>query len=66
VVSTTDPYGRILFSWPESLLFFQVAPQLYSRGCVKDSVPDPLLLRIPGSVGDRTRTSGSVARNTDN
>jgi hypothetical protein len=27
-----------------------------------DPVPDPLLLRKSGSVGNRTRTSGSVAR----
>jgi hypothetical protein len=33
--------------------FFQVAPQLYSRGWV-DPVPDPLLLRKSGSVGNRT------------
>jgi hypothetical protein len=32
-VSVTDPYGRILeFSRQEPLLFYQVAPQLYSRG----------------------------------
>jgi hypothetical protein len=30
-----------------------------------DPVPDPLLLRNPGSAGNRTRASGSVARNTD-
>jgi hypothetical protein len=29
---------------PEPLLFYQAAPQLYSRGWV-DPVPDPLLLR---------------------
>jgi hypothetical protein len=28
-----------------------------------DPVPDPLLLRKYGSAGNRTRTSGSVARN---
>jgi hypothetical protein len=28
-------------------------------------VPDPLLLRKSGSVGNRTRTSGPVARNSD-
>jgi hypothetical protein len=28
-------------------------------------VPDPLLLRKSGSAGNRTRTSGSVARNSD-
>jgi hypothetical protein len=30
-----------------------------------DRVPDPLLLRKSGSVGNRTLTSGSVARNSD-
>jgi hypothetical protein len=44
--------------------FFQVAPQLYSRGWV-DPVPDPLRLRKSGSAGNRTRTSGSVARNSN-
>jgi hypothetical protein len=54
-------YSR--FSRPEPLLFFQVAPKLYSRGWV-DPVPDPLLLRKSSSPGNRTRTSGSVARNS--
>jgi hypothetical protein len=30
-----------------------------------DPVPDPLLLRKSGSVGNRTQTPGSVARNSD-
>jgi hypothetical protein len=29
-----------------------------------DPVPDPLILRKSGSAGNRTRTSGSVARNS--
>jgi hypothetical protein len=37
------PYSR--FSGQEPLLFYQVAPQLYSRGWV-DPVPDPLLYFI--------------------
>jgi hypothetical protein len=42
VVSVTDPYGRILgFLDRSRYFFFQVAPQLYSRGWV-DPVPDPL------------------------
>jgi hypothetical protein len=45
-------------------VFFQVPPQLHSRGWV-DPVPDPLLLRKSGSAGNRNRTSGSVARNSD-
>jgi hypothetical protein len=43
---------------------YQVAPQLFSQGSV-DPVPDPLLLRKSGSAGNRTRTSGSAARNSD-
>jgi hypothetical protein len=41
------PYSR--FSRQGPLLFYQVAPQLYSRGCV-DPVPDPLrfFLVVPG------------------
>jgi hypothetical protein len=51
VVSVTDPllpYSR--FSRQEPLLFYQVAPQLYSRGWV-DPVPEPLpffFLVVPG------------------
>jgi hypothetical protein len=56
------PYFR--FSRQEPLLFYQVAPHLYSRGSV-DPVPDPLL-RKAGSDENRTRTSGSVARNFTN
>jgi hypothetical protein len=54
VVSVTDPYGRILgFLDRGRYFFFQVAPQLYS------------LLRQSFRAGNRTRTSGSVARNAD-
>jgi hypothetical protein len=54
VGSVTDPYGLILgFLDRSRYFFFQVAPQLYSRGSV-DPVPDPLLLRKSGSVGNRT------------
>jgi hypothetical protein len=58
-------YGRNLgfLDWSRYFLF-QVAPQLYSRGSV-DPVSDPLLLRKSGSAGNRSRTSGSVARNSD-
>jgi hypothetical protein len=65
VVSVTDPYGRIIgFLYRSHYRFFQVAPQLYSLGGV-DPVSDPLILRKSGSAGNRTRTSGSVARNFD-
>jgi hypothetical protein len=59
-----SPTALIPVTRPEPLLFYQVAPQLYPRGWV-DPVPDPLLLRKSGSTGNRTRTSGSVARNSD-
>jgi hypothetical protein len=64
VVSMTDPYSRILSILDQShYFFFQVAPQLHSRGW--HLVPDPLLLRKSGSARNRTQTSGSVARNSD-
>jgi hypothetical protein len=57
VVSVANPYGRILGFLDRSRYFFyQVAPQLYSRGRV-DPVPDALL--FSGSAGNRTRASGS-------
>jgi hypothetical protein len=65
MVSVTNPYGRNLgFLYRSRYFFFQVAPQLYPRGCV-DPVPDQLLLRKSGSARNRTRTSGSVARNSN-
>jgi hypothetical protein len=65
VVDTTDPYSRILaFLYRSRYFFFQVAHQFYPRGWV-DPIPDPLLLRKSGSAGNRSRTSGSVARNSD-
>jgi hypothetical protein len=64
VVSVMDPYGRILgFLDRSRYFFFQVAPKFYSRGWV-DPVPDLLLLRKSDSAGNRTWTSGSVARNS--
>jgi hypothetical protein len=45
------PYSWFLDLSP--YYFFQAALQLYSRGWV-DTVPDPLLLRKPGSAGNRT------------
>jgi hypothetical protein len=51
VVSVTDPYDCILaFLDRSSYFFFQVVPQLYSRGWM-DPVPDPLPLRKYGSPG---------------
>jgi hypothetical protein len=55
VVSATDPPGRILgFLDRSRYYFFQVAPQLYSRGWV-DPIPEPLPLRKFGSAGNRTQ-----------
>jgi hypothetical protein len=65
VVSVTEPHGRILgFLDRSRYFFFQVAPELYSRGCV-DTVPDSLLLRKSGSAGNWTGTSGSLAKSSD-
>jgi hypothetical protein len=65
MVSMTDPYSCIIcFLDLSRYSFFQVAPQLYSRGGV-DSVPDPLLVRKSGSARNRTQTSGSAAKNSD-
>jgi hypothetical protein len=65
VVSVTDPYGfNLSFLDRSRYFFFQVALQLHSRGWV-DPVPDQLLLRKSDSTGNRTRISGSVARNSD-
>jgi hypothetical protein len=58
------PTAVFSISRQEPLLFYQVAPQLYSRGRV-DPVPYPLLLRKSGSAGNRTRASESVAKNSD-
>jgi hypothetical protein len=65
VISVTDPYSRILGILDRSRYFFcQVAPQMYSRGWV-EPVPDPLHFGKCGSAKNRTRTSGSVAKNSD-
>jgi hypothetical protein len=65
VVSVWDPYGCNFYFLDRSCyFFFQVAPQLYSRGWV-DPVADPLLVRKSGNAGNWTLTSGSEARNFD-
>jgi hypothetical protein len=65
VVSVTDPYDPIPgFLDRSRYFFFLVSPQLYSWGWV-DPVPEPLLIIKSGSTGNRTRTTGSVARNSD-
>jgi hypothetical protein len=63
--SVMGSHGHILgFLDRSSYFFYQVGPQLYSWGWV-DPVPDTLLVRKSGSAGNRTRTFGSVARNSD-
>jgi hypothetical protein len=57
------PMGVFSVSRQEPLLFYQVAPELYSWGWV-DPVPDPLPF-FCSSAGNRTRASGSVAKNSD-
>jgi hypothetical protein len=52
VVIVTESYGRIISFLDRSrYLFFQVAPQVYSRVWV-DPVPDHLLLRKSGRAGE--------------
>jgi hypothetical protein len=53
--------------WYDSLMHKKPIPNswlLYSQGWV-DPTPDPLLLRKSGSTGNRIRTSGSIAGNSD-
>jgi hypothetical protein len=64
VVSVTNPYGTILgFLDRSSYFFFQVAPQLYSRGWVAPFQTHYFSenLEVPGI---EPGTSGSVARNS--
>jgi hypothetical protein len=63
IVSTTDRYGRI-FAFLDrcSHFVFQVAPQLYST---RLSGPrSRATTQKTGGAGNRTGTSGSVARNS--
>jgi hypothetical protein len=56
------PYSR--FSRPDPLLFLpNISSVVLTR--LMDPVPDPVLLIKYGSAGNRTRASGSVARNSD-
>jgi hypothetical protein len=64
VVSVMDTYGRILGFLDRSCYFFFQVAQLYLRGWM-DPVGDLLRLRKCASSGNRTLTSGSVARNSD-
>jgi hypothetical protein len=53
---TLRPYSRI--SIPKPLLFLPSSSSVVL-------VPDALLLRKSGSAGNRTRTYGTVARNSE-
>jgi hypothetical protein len=56
------PYSR--FSRPKPLLFLSSSSSIVPTR-LSGPVPDPLLLRKSGSARNRTRTFGSVARNSD-
>jgi hypothetical protein len=56
------PYARI--SRPGSLLFLLRRHSVVLSG-VGGLLPEPLIVRKSGRGGNRTRTSGSVARNSD-
>jgi hypothetical protein len=56
------PYSR--FSRPESLFFLSSSSSVVLTS-PREPVSDPLLLRKAGSSGNRTRTSGYLARNSD-
>jgi hypothetical protein len=63
VIGVTNPYDSILgFLGRSRYYFFQVAPQLYSRGWV-DPVPDFFSANLV-ALGIEPGTSGSVARNS--
>jgi hypothetical protein len=65
VVSAIEPlrpYSR--FSRPEPLLCLSSSSSVVLTR-LSGPVPNPLLLRKSGSAGNRTRTSGSVAKNPD-
>jgi hypothetical protein len=62
MISTTDPYDRILAFLDQSQsLFFDVAPQLYSQGRVN---PVPDFSENTVMPGIKRWTSGSAARNS--
>jgi hypothetical protein len=51
VVSATDPQGRILGVLDRSRYYFQVAPQLYSRGWVDHVTSPPSVSRLSRRCG---------------
>jgi hypothetical protein len=61
MVSTTDPYDRILGSLDRSRFFLPSS----SSAVLTSPFRDPLLVRKSGNAGNRARASGSVGRNSD-
>jgi hypothetical protein len=64
VVSVKDPYGRILVFLDRSRYFFLSSSSSVVLTRLSGPVPDSLLF-FSGSAGNRTRASGSVAKNCD-
>jgi hypothetical protein len=63
VVSGKDPYGRNLgFLDPEALLFLRSSSSIV---LMRLSGSRSRILRESGSSWNRTRTSGSIAKNSD-
>jgi hypothetical protein len=59
------PYASNLgFLDLEPLLYLSSSSSIVPKR-LSGPIPDPLLLRKSGSAGNRTRTSGSVASNSD-
>jgi hypothetical protein len=63
VISVTDPYGRIL-GFLDSIRYFSIK-QLLSCTHEAEWTPFQTHCFFFGSVGNRTRASGSVANNSD-
>jgi hypothetical protein len=64
VVSATDPYGRII-GFLERSRYFSIK---YLLSCTHEAEWTPLQTHyffFSGSAGNRTRASGSVAKNSD-
>jgi hypothetical protein len=62
VVSVTDPYGRIL-DFLDRIRYFSIK---YLLSCTHDAELTPFQTYFfSGSAGNRTRASGSVAKNSD-
>jgi hypothetical protein len=65
MISVADPYSCDLGFLDQSLLFLSSSSSIVLISVSGPSVPDPLVFRKFGSAMNRTRTYGSVARNSD-